>query len=554
MSMPNNGSPIGSDAGRLSRIRRRLVVGLLIPFSGLMGAATIEGFWDADPARERVAILVLVVGALIVPPFLALVVRGVLREAAAMELERAEVHQLYGQARRAALLDGLTSLGNHRAFQDELALQLEEARRNGTPLALLLFDVDGLKAVNDEQGHPAGDRLLAAVGQIAAAIMRRGDRAFRVGGDEFAVILPSSDIEVGVAVGRRILSAALGGGDPSAPIKPFSLSIGVSAFPSPSGETQDLYRHADAALNWCKRHGRTGVVAFDASHHEDAAAGRPVAQLTADIATVLASRALRPVYQPIFSLETGRAVGFEGLVRPTDGAPFSDAGSMFAAAEAANQTVEMDLLCLEIVAKGVADLPDDAYLSVNLSPRTLESALFRSSDLKGIFKRQGIAFDRIVLELTERETVEDLDQLRRNVKACRNAGFRIAADDVGAGNAGLRLLSEVQFEVVKIDLSLVQGGVLHDPSHAILRALQGLAAQWNASVVAEGIETSEQLAVVRSLGISAGQGYLLGRPGQKPTADSIDVAGLAAAAEPGSSIIDRLLAGRGPAVAVAPEG
>jgi EAL domain-containing protein (putative c-di-GMP-specific phosphodiesterase class I) len=218
---------------------------------------------------------------------------------------------------------------------------------------------------------------------------------------------------------------------------------------------------------------------------------------------------------------------------------------MFAAAEVANQTVEMDLLCLEIVAKGVADLPDDAYLSVNLSPRTLESALFRSSDLKGIFKRQGIAFDRIVLELTERETVEDLDQLRRNVKACRNAGFRIAADDVGAGNAGLRLLSEVQFEVVKIDLSLVQGGVLHDPSHAILRALQGLAAQWNASIVAEGIETSEQLAVVRSLGISAGQGYLLGRPGPAPTAEAIDLEGLAAPGHPQPpSIIDRLMGNR----------
>jgi EAL domain-containing protein (putative c-di-GMP-specific phosphodiesterase class I) len=270
---------------------------------------------------------------------------------------------------------------------------------------------------------------------------------------------------------------------------------------------------------------------------------------------VLRSRALRPVYQPIFSMETGLPLGFEGLVRPGDGAPFADASSLFAAAEAANQTVELDLLCLEIVASGAADLPDGAYLSVNLSPRTLESTLFRSSELKGIFRRHAISLNRLVLELTERETVEDLDQLRRNVEACRAAGMRIAADDVGAGNAGLRLLSEIQFDVVKIDLSLVQGGTVHDPSHAILRALQGLAAQWNASVVAEGIETSEQLAVVRDLGISAGQGYLLGRPGKAPTADPIDLDGLTAPGHlPSLLIVDRLDQGDEPDLPRAAEG
>jgi EAL domain-containing protein (putative c-di-GMP-specific phosphodiesterase class I) len=119
--------------------------------------------------------------------------------------------------------------------------------------------------------------------------------------------------------------------------------------------------------------------------------------------------------------------------------------------------------------------------------------------------------------------------------------MRIAADDVGAGNAGLRLLSEIQFDVVKIDLSLVQSTTVHDPSHAILRALQSLAAQWNASVVAEGIETSEQLAVVRDLGISAGQGYLLGRPGKHPKADQIDLDGLTAPGHlPSLLIVDRL--------------
>src|SRR4029079_7448625 len=188
--------------------------------------------------------------------------------------------------------------------------------------------------------------------------------------------------------------------------------------------------------------------------------------------------------------------------------------------------------CLEIVASGAADLPNDAYLSVNLSPRTLESTLFRSSELKGIFRRHASSLNRLVLELTERETVEDLEQLRRNVAACRKAGMRIAADDVGAGNAGLRLLSEIQFDIVKIDLSLVQGGILHDPDHAVLRALQELAARWNASIVAEGVETPMQLEVVRDLGIRAGQGYLLSRPARDVRAVRIDPDALIASGNP----------------------
>ena len=131
-----------------------------------------------------------------------------------------------------------------------------------------------------------------------------------------------------------------------------------------------------------------------------------------------------------------------------------------------------------------------------------------------------------MIELTEREEVQDLEGLRRNAAACRRAGFRLAADDVGAGNAGLRLLSEIQFDIVKIDLSLVQGGVLHDPSFAVLRALQELAARWHATVVAEGVETSDQLAAIRSISIMAGQGYLLGRPRRQRGVEPVDIEGL----------------------------
>jgi EAL domain-containing protein (putative c-di-GMP-specific phosphodiesterase class I) len=166
------------------------------------------------------------------------------------------------------------------------------------------------------------------------------------------------------------------------------------------------------------------------------------------------------------------------------------------------------------------------YISVNLSPRTIESAMFHPGELKAIFHRYGIPLNQVVLELTEREEIQDFDQLKANIDACRRAGMRIAADDVGAGNAGLRLLSEISFDIVKIDLSLVQGGSLHDPSHAVMVAIRELANRWKASVVAEGVETAEQLAVVRAMGISSGQGYLLGRPATQRGAEPLDLAAL----------------------------
>jgi diguanylate cyclase (GGDEF)-like protein len=507
---------------RVDRIRRRLVWALLGPFCILMSVSAVEGFSPAGPGRTT-AIAVLIGSALVVPVLMAWLARAIIREVQALDTERQQFSELYGRASHDALVDGLTGLGNHRAFQDELARQIEIAKRQGMPVALMLIDVDNLKSVNDTQGHAGGDRLLEAVGRVTATIVRRSDRAFRVGGDEFAILLPATDVDTGLAVARRVLASALTRSDTTGGIEPFSLSIGVSAYPSPSAEGHHLYRNADAALYWCKRHGRTAAVAFDPGRHGAASDDRSVGELSAAIGTILDTRALHPVYQPIFSMMTGEPIGYEGLIRPGDGAPFSDASSLFAAAEAADRTVELDLACLDTVAAGARLPSSETYLSVNLSPRTLESNLFHASELKAIFQRHGIPLERVVLELTERERVEDLEQLRGNVAACRRAGMRMAADDVGAGNAGLRLLSEIHFDIVKIDLSLVQGGTMHDPSHAVLRALQELANQWKASVVAEGVETAAQLAVVRKLGIAAGQGYLLGRPSGRMDVERIEL-------------------------------
>jgi diguanylate cyclase (GGDEF)-like protein len=511
-------------AAASANIRRRTIQVMAVEFVLLMGVAAIQGFWPGAGGGHGLAVLFLALCALTVPYVMARLTSPILRDLKQMEEERARLVDLYGQAREDSLLDGLTGLGNHRAFQEELSRQLEQASRHGTALALLLVDVDDLKKVNDEQGHAVGDQLLAAMGRITLGAVRRGDRAYRVGGDEFAVILPNADIETGLVVARRMLASALTGMD-SGPTQcaPFSLSIGISAFPAPSTLGDLLYRHADAALYWCKQHGRTNAAAYDPGRHGALPDERSIEDLSAALGAILSRRALRPVYQPIFSMTTGDVIGYEGLIRPTDLDLMPDANALFAAAERADRTVELDMACLEAIADGLSGLPEGVYLSVNVSPRTLESDQFHPTEVSALFARHGVGPKQIVIELTEREEVQDLPQLRRNAAACAKAGMRLAADDVGAGNAGLRLLSEIHFDIVKIDLSLVQGGILHDPSHGILRALQELAARWSAAIVAEGVETSEQLAVIRELGITSGQGYLLGRPDSDRRAERLDL-------------------------------
>jgi diguanylate cyclase (GGDEF)-like protein len=443
-----------------------------------------------------------------------------------MDAERAELIELYNRAKLDSKVDTLTGLGSHPAFQDELARQLEAVHRDGSSLAVLALDIDGLKQVNDERGHAAGDDLLVAVGRITATTLRRTDRAFRIGGDEFAVLLPNTELQTAMSIARRILSAAVGG-DVGTRGGGFSLSIGASATPDPTVDPRLLARNAEAALAWAKQHGRTAAVAYDAELHGVGTSARPAVELTAEVESIIAARGLRPVYQPIFSMATGAPVGYEGLVRPVEGAAFANAGALFAAAEVANRIVELDFACLEAVAAGAGQLEPGVYLSVNLSPRTIESAMFHPAELKAIFKGHGLPLDQIVLELTEREEVQDLDQLRRNLDACRRAGMRIAADDVGSGNAGLRLLSELQFDVVKIDLSLIQAGAAHDASQAVLIGIRELADRSNASVVAEGIETPEQLALVRGMGIASGQGYRLARATATRSTERLDLDALA---------------------------
>jgi EAL domain-containing protein (putative c-di-GMP-specific phosphodiesterase class I) len=351
--------------------------------------------------------------------------------------------------------------------------------------------------------------------------LRRTQRAFRIGGDEFAVLLPGSDLDGAEAIGHHLLAAALSGNHGSSGA--FSLTIGLTAFPLRSTTRQTMILHADAALYAGKRHGRTTVERFDPKLHGVAEDSRSLAELALAVERVAEGGRLRAVYQPIYSLQSGKVVGFEGLVRLSDDAGFPDPTSLFMAAEATYRTIELDVVCARAVLAGAGRLPPDVYIAINLSPRTLESDAFSPLEIVALARRHGIQPSQLVVEITEREAIEDLTKLQVAVAFLRGHGVRLALDDVGAGNAGLRLLSEVEFDIMKIDLSLVRAGAHHEPSEAVLRALGAVARQRGRKIVAEGIETPDLLEAVLELRFDAGQGYLLGRPEPAPMTDPVDL-------------------------------
>lgn len=431
---------------------------------------------------------------------------------------RVDLTERYQEALADALRDPLTRLGNHRAFHEELDRQVEEAKRAGLSLSLVLIDLDQFKQVNDSFGHADGDRTLASFGALVASVARRADQAFRLGGDEFALLLPDTESEPALVFMRRLLVASLEPGPRDALARSISFSAGISTFPTLASSRPQLYAEADAALYAAKRNGRTDVTVFDPSVvvEEDAVG------VGASITELLARGQLRPVYQPIVDLATGAVLGWEGLIRPVPPARFADPTSLFAAAEATGQVVDLDFACLEKIIGGAHDLPESVFLSVNLSPRTLESPEFSVTALLTLLSRHGVPPERVVIELTERQTLDDVNRARVKLDACRRAGIRLAADDLGAGNAGLRLLSDLRFDIVKVDLGLVQGSTPGGRTSAVVESIVAFAERTGALVIGEGVEEIDQIEQLISLGVTAAQGYLLGRPG--PLGESAPIA------------------------------
>jgi diguanylate cyclase (GGDEF)-like protein len=324
-----------------------------------------------------------------------------------------DLRLLYESARTHAHQDSLTGLANHRAFQEELERQLAFSDRSGRPVALIMIDVDDFKTVNDAAGHAAGDDLLVEMGRLLRAALRGYDRPFRIGGDEFAVLMEGTDAAGAEVAVKRLLAATLDPRPTSAFPRGFAFSAGVTAAPAFGSTRDELLAQADEALYRAKREGRCCIRLHDPVASADAADARALVGRSSDVAEVIGSGGLHPVYQPMFDLATGDPVAFEGLIRLPEGSAFRDPGHLFRAAEATGRTFDLDDACAAAVLAGASSIDERCSLSINLSPATLQTAEFGAESFVANLEAAGWAPERVIVEVTEREMVDDVEQPAR---------------------------------------------------------------------------------------------------------------------------------------------
>jgi diguanylate cyclase (GGDEF)-like protein len=410
-------------------------------------------------------------------------------------------------ALRRATRDGLTDLPNHRAFQDEFRRAAVLAARLQEPLALIAFDLDDFKFLNDKHGHPHGDAILQRVAEVLRA-GRVEDRPYRVGGDEFAVVLPHTDGDGANTIAAR-LARALGRAG-------IIVSVGVSDLRA-GQPAEDLRAEADAALYEAKRQGGNRVTHFNEIRDQ-------VVITTSDrtdvVRRLIDETRLNMVFQPIWDLETQRLIGTEALMRPFPEDGLSGPAEAFDLAEQIGRVHELDMLCVTVALRDVGDLPDGALVFVNICPLTLDLDARDGQWLLAAVHAAGLTPDRIAIEVTERFGART-DAVVACLRRLRSEGFRLALDDVGTGNAGLEMLQKVDADFVKIDRSIVAGATTDRSARAVLMAMATYARQTGAYVIAEGIEDQETLDYLAAIDvrddrphkiIQGGQGFGLGRP------------------------------------------
>jgi diguanylate cyclase (GGDEF)-like protein len=416
--------------------------------------------------------------------------------------------RMHRQALEGSVRDGLTGLGNRRGFREATSAATLDALRTGLPFSLVLLDVDRFEQVNDELGRALGDELLVDLARILSSPRGPGV-AFRLGGDEFGLLLRGDDAITASAV-VDVLRAALAARHPG-----ITVSCGVACVDLERPDSGDLIDRADAALYAAKRAGRDRVVRFD----EVSSAGAQALQDQENLLELIASSALTAAFQPIWNLADGRVIAFEALARPMPGTGYTSPATMFAAAERAGLVRELDELCLAAAFEAATELPEGARLFVNLNPTTMADPDFDPVALAGRATRAGLGPHRVTIELTENGVVP-WKELQPRLELVRTLGFGLALDDVGSGDTGLQVLRYVDVDYVKVDRSIVCDAICDRQARAVLSAVLSYAAETDCYVIAEGIETDEILSFVRTLRpridhsqVQGVQGYLLGRPG-----------------------------------------
>ncbi|MGF2686177.1 putative bifunctional diguanylate cyclase/phosphodiesterase [Marinobacter sp. DUT-3] len=434
----------------------------------------------------------------------------------AVEHKRAELN-----LERMAKRDPLTGLGNRLLFEEMLEASLARAERKKGKLAVLFLDLDRFKEINDSLGHPTGDLLLTLIADRIRKVIRNSDFAARIGGDEFTILVDEiHNYEDAVLVANKLLDAI----SPPTAIRGHELnisaSIGIALYPENGKTPIKLMQKADIALYEAKRHGINRLQCFTARLQTELEKN---IKLEKGLRRALEHNECELNLQPKWNLSSRKIIGFEALLRwfEDEGGVkrFVSPAEFIPVAEKTGLIIPLGAWVIRQTCKllksweeqGISDYP----IAINVSPVQLKPGNF-GAFLKTILDKERISAHMLEIELTE-ETLVDIhsedDNALEELEQIRSTGAKISIDDFGTGYSSLKYLKHFPADYLKIDKSFVSvdgSDSLAEP--AICRAIVTMAESLGMQVIAEGIETEEQLQALKEIHCTMGQGYLIAKP------------------------------------------
>jgi diguanylate cyclase (GGDEF)-like protein len=412
-----------------------------------------------------------------------------------------------------ATRDGLTGLYNQRVFNEFLHYETERANRNNSIFSLLFIDLDNFKFVNDMYGHNFGDKMLQNIGEVLNKLKRSEDILARYGGDEFAIILPGAGIEQAYMIAERIREKIglmqINDSEHKKSVG-ITVSIGVASYPMSAGTEKDIFMLTDNMMYKAKTKGKDQVYAAQeedmiAMYHEV----REKSNIVID--ALNKNDVIIPYFQPIIGLKDNEVLANELLMRINYEGTILSAGEFIEVAEAIGVAHKLDLMLMEKAFKIMQESNFKGFLFVNLSPKSLIISEF-IKNVKDIILKYDINPDKIVFELTERETIKNITLLEKFVTNLKYEGFRFAVDDFGSGFSSFLYIKHFPVDFIKIDGEFVRSIMSDKIDRAFVISSVSIAKEVGIKTIAEFIETDEILQEIKKLGVDYGQGFFLAKP------------------------------------------
>ena len=413
-------------------------------------------------------------------------------------------------ALKQANYDDLTSLPNRSMFHDRLEQEIKKSNRTYKPLAIFFLDLDKFKEVNDTFGHQIGDRLLVDAAKRITDCVREADTVSRLGGDEFTVILSDLDDVRGIErIANNIISALSQPFQLGNDLAYVSASIGITLYPNDAQTVIDLLKNADQAMYMAKDSGR-GCFRYFTKKMQQSATER--FNLLNDLRTALSKQQFELYYQPIIDSSTGKIHKAEALIRwhhpkrgmvsPLEFIPLAeDSGLIIEIGDwVFHQAISQIKTCQQYA--------ENFQISINKSP-----IQFREhSDWMSVIEQKGVAGSNIVIEITESVLMENREQVEKQLLEFRDAGIQVAIDDFGTGYSSLSYLNKFDIDYLKIDQSFTRNLTANSSEMALSEAIIVMAHKLGLKVIAEGVETEQQRALLVEAGCDYLQGYLFSKP------------------------------------------